>query len=70
MRLPDDPVVVAVYESLTTDQLHQMREAFELDLAHGAESDFTTGRLALIDRILATRSIESAGDVMDIATGR
>jgi len=68
---PVTPEVEAVYESLTTDQLYQMREAFEVDLTQKAETDFTAGRLELIARILATRllySISQGGE--SITCGR
>jgi len=50
-----EPETERTYESLTTDQLHEMRVAFEQDKADGGDSDFCTGRLELIARVLATR---------------
>jgi hypothetical protein len=54
--MSDDLSDEGLYRILTVDQLEAMRRAFALDLAHGADEDFCTSRIALIDRLLAQRS--------------
>jgi hypothetical protein len=48
----------ALYESMPTDQLRELRAAFELDMKNAKPETiaFGTGRLALIAEVLARRA--------------
>lgn len=50
----------AMYETMSTETLLELRGAFEYDRAHGAESEFCEGRLKLIAAALEKRTESSS----------
>lgn len=49
------PTVRDLYRRMSTDALTELRAAFVLDLANGADQTFCRGRIALIDEELQRR---------------